>query len=441
MCACVLTVAGAPVPAAIAIPSASNAAAASAIPSASNAAAASTIPSASNAAAASAATGADSPGDSHSLSQAQVAAQIAQADRLRADLMRASTVLSTATRQLTALAERSDELLGTLADARAAGVAATAKATEEQTRLGSLTKDVAAAQDDLGRWAHDTYIQGSGPLEGLAAMVQVLTSRSPADSADSLGLLQYLADQRSHSFDHLVDLTTAQRKATDAAATARDEADQAAAVAAQTKTSLDIAVREQQAALEVFRIAEGGQIARANTLRGRLLGSRDTGALAADRRLAEALAGAGAGVGLVTVTGTCRADNGVYPNGRLPASALCPVHGAPGEYLRQAPAAAFNALSRAYQRDTGSPLCVTDAYRPYAEQVAVAKAKPALAATPGTSKHGLGIAVDLCGGVRRLGSAAHLWMKQHAPLYGWFHPAWAEPGGSMPEPWHWEFAG
>jgi len=43
--------------------------------------------------------------------------------------------------------------------------------------------------------------------------------------------------------------------------------------------------------------------------------------------------------------------------------------------------------------------------------------------------------------VQSFGTAAHVWMQQNAPLYGWYHPAWAEPSGSMPEPWHWEFAG
>jgi LAS superfamily LD-carboxypeptidase LdcB len=32
-------------------------------------------------------------------------------------------------------------------------------------------------------------------------------------------------------------------------------------------------------------------------------------------------------------------------------------------------------------------------------------------------------------------------MQQNAALYGWFHPAWAQAGGSLPEPWHWEYAG
>ena len=32
-------------------------------------------------------------------------------------------------------------------------------------------------------------------------------------------------------------------------------------------------------------------------------------------------------------------------------------------------------------------------------------------------------------------------MKANAPAYGFVHPDWAEPGGSRPEPWHWEYVG
>jgi LAS superfamily LD-carboxypeptidase LdcB len=67
--------------------------------------------------------------------------------------------------------------------------------------------------------------------------------------------------------------------------------------------------------------------------------------------------------------------------------------------------------------------------------------KPWLAAVPGTSNHGWGTAVDLCGGVEAFGTATHLWMLENAPAFGWFHPSWAKPGGGRPEPWHWEFAG
>ena len=103
-------------------------------------------------------------------------------------------------------------------------------------------------------------------------------------------------------------------------------------------------------------------------------------------------------------------------------------------------AMAFNAMSNAYQQQTGSALCVADSYLSYAEQVAVLLERPGLAATPGTSQHGLGLATDLCGGVQDFASPAHLWMQRYAPLYGWFHPAWVEPSGVLPEPWHWEFA-
>ena len=67
----------------------------------------------------------------------------------------------------------------------------------------------------------------------------------------------------------------------------------------------------------------------------------------------------------------------------------------------------------------------------YADRVAV----------PGTSRHGYGVALDLGCGVEQFGTDAHRWMKDNGPRFGWVHPAWAEPGGSMPEPWHWEFAG
>lgn len=137
----------------------------------------------------------------------------------------------------------------------------------------------------------------------------------------------------------------------------------------------------------------------------------------------------------------CSHDERTYPNGRVPASALCSLRGDRAESLRPRAAAAFNALSQAYEKATGRPLCVTDSYRSFAEQVAVKAKRGKWAATPGTSEHGLGKAVDLCGGVDQFGSAAHRWMQQNAPRYGWEHPSWAHAGGSLPEPWHWEFVG
>ena len=120
-------------------------------------------------------------------------------------------------------------------------------------------------------------------------------------------------------------------------------------------------------------------------------------------------------------------------------AALCRLGSDPRHRLQRDAARAFDALSRAHQDETGQPLCITDSYRSYAEQVRLFRVKPTLAAVPGTSNHGWGLAVDLCGGVERFDGAAHAWMQRHAGEFGWVHPSWAQRGGSRPEPWHWEF--
>jgi LAS superfamily LD-carboxypeptidase LdcB len=62
------------------------------------------------------------------------------------------------------------------------------------------------------------------------------------------------------------------------------------------------------------------------------------------------------------------------------------------------------------------------------------------AAVPGTSVHGWGRAVDFQDptGKMTFGSPGYRWLQANAARFGFFHPAWAEPGGSAPEPWHWE---
>lgn len=132
---------------------------------------------------------------------------------------------------------------------------------------------------------------------------------------------------------------------------------------------------------------------------------------------------------------------GGQANGFLDASTLCPLTDAPGAALSAAAAAAFNRLSEHAKATTGAPLCVTSSYRPYGAQVAVYREKPGLAAVPGTSNHGWGLAVDLGCGVERFGSDAHRWMQANAGQFGYVHPSWAQQGGSRPEPWHWEFVG
>ncbi len=131
---------------------------------------------------------------------------------------------------------------------------------------------------------------------------------------------------------------------------------------------------------------------------------------------------------------------GGYPNGLIPPSALCPL-GVAGHALRCDAAAAYRAMSTAYASEFGEPLCITDSYRTYAAQVRLYGEKPALAAVPGTSDHGWGLAVDLCGGIETFGTAPYRWMVANAGRFGWLHPTWADPGNGREEPWHWEFAG
>jgi zinc D-Ala-D-Ala carboxypeptidase len=128
-----------------------------------------------------------------------------------------------------------------------------------------------------------------------------------------------------------------------------------------------------------------------------------------------------------------------FANGQLARTALCTLWDGKHQ-LRSDAAVSMAKLNVAYQQEFGKPLCVTDGYRTLAQQIKVKAQRGYLAADPGTSVHGLGRAVDLCGGVESFGTKAHKWMVDNAPRYGWKNPEWALPGGSGPsEAWHWEY--
>lgn len=134
-------------------------------------------------------------------------------------------------------------------------------------------------------------------------------------------------------------------------------------------------------------------------------------------------------------------------NGRLPAAMLSIIKshvGAFGATRRAQPAAAnsFDRLDAAFYKRFGKHIYITDSYRTYAEQVAVKKAKGWLAAQPGTSNHGWGLALDLGSNINVRSSAEHKWMASEARAYGWINPAWAVPGAvgfQKDEPWHFEY--
>lgn len=84
-------------------------------------------------------------------------------------------------------------------------------------------------------------------------------------------------------------------------------------------------------------------------------------------------------------------------NGRLKQSEL--GHIGNGLYLRKDAARAFNQLNAKVKKRFGRGLGVVSAYRPYAKQQYLwnlyLSGRGNLAARPGTSNHGLGLAVDL----------------------------------------------
>ena len=373
------------------------------------------------------------------LTPAELAAQLRLANSLRTDLMRSGAQVAAANARLERLSAQAGTLLADLAETRRAQAAAESDAALQRSRLVTVGLQVQAARSALGQLASDSYIRGGGPLGDVAAILEVLTAPAPDRSTNSVATVQYLVNARTRILNRVDALRTAQAMTSARAAAASGRAKAASGKALKAKTVLDAVIADQRTALNGLQAAQAGQVSKAAGVRGSLLRSEQARARTADMRLAEALRGQDFSL-LIAQSSRCGMGRSDFLNGMWPARALCPLYAAPGEGLRRSAALAFNAMSIAYQKQTGSALCVTDAYRSYAEQVAVKRTRPGLAATPGTSEHGFGLAVDLCGGVQSFASPAHLWMKRYGPLYGWFHPAWAEPSGTMPEPWHWEFA-
>jgi hypothetical protein len=286
----------------------------------------------------------------------------------------------------------------------------------------------------LGRWAREAY--GEGEIAINPALGTILEGGSTDDLGRALTYLQRVGDSKGRAVEEYAAAALRQADAASAAEVAREQARTASQAAARARQAADAAVTAQQARLATLEelLADAQDAAADAQARSDNLARARSIALArsAQREL-----------NVVTgVTGECRGgDLTAYGNGLIPLAVLCPLWGTPGHFLRADAAYAFNRMSQAYAQRFGEPICVTDSYRDYDSQVRLYATKPNLAAVPGTSNHGWGTATDLCGGVQHFGTASHEWLAVNAGVYGWFHPAWAEPGGSRPEPWHWEFAG
>ena len=131
---------------------------------------------------------------------------------------------------------------------------------------------------------------------------------------------------------------------------------------------------------------------------------------------------------------------GSYENGKIPDSELQALSFSPGNKMNKKAAIAMEEMNKAYKADNGSDLTINEAYRDCATQIRYSKelGSRAAPAPPCVSNHGWGLAADI--EVGAFGSSTYNWLKANAHKYGYVHPAWAEPGGSNPEQWHWEYA-
>ncbi|MCP2267439.1 D-alanyl-D-alanine carboxypeptidase [Promicromonospora thailandica] len=137
---------------------------------------------------------------------------------------------------------------------------------------------------------------------------------------------------------------------------------------------------------------------------------------------------------------TCPEDDQTWhpDSGKVPESDLAPIPWDPGFRIRADVLESFVALDAAYQAEFGVHLTINSAYRTYEEQTELYDPSSPIAAAPGCSNHGLGLAVDIGGGVQTFDTPQYTWLKQNAGAHGWTHPDFAEPDGRVPEPWHWE---
>lgn len=370
------------------------------------------------------------------LTTTDLAAQIDSANQIWAQITASNTVLSVALKELQGLSTQSNALLESLTEARAAETAATASAAQAKIELEVLQARLDRARAIVREWAFQAYSEGGTGGEMLS-MLDAMRAEE-AEVGDPLGDLSYLTDQRVRALEEVRALTARQRELTASRDAAQKVATDAAAKIVREKAALDVLVEKQKTKLAALQKTQAQDVAKAGPVAAYLVGIQTPEAKAAYVKLQKVL---GAPIAAAGVGKPCSTASGSYPNGMFPAAALCPLWQASGEMLSPRAAAAFNAMSQAYARQTGSPICVTDSYRSLPDQYSTKAKRGRFAARPGTSRHGLGMALDLCGGINNFGSPAHLWMKQNAPLYGWFHPSWASPSGATPEPWHWEYVG
>ncbi|WP_263119180.1 M15 family metallopeptidase [Cellulomonas fimi] len=259
---------------------------------------------------------------------------------------------------------------------------------------------------------------------------------APQVDADALALSAELTAQeqdflsdRSRTADVAASRQVQQRAADRAAAAAQAQAEAEAAAAAAA------AAAEQAAAEEEAARAAAAEATSAPP--GAPTSSRIAGWV--DGRPVDANGN------VLWVTSVPTAD-GDGSNGHMPMSAMCAIGWGTDQlgftqYLRCDAADALTALNDAYRAAFGASLDLDLTYRSYEDQVAMKAALGGLAATPGTSSHGLGLALDVQEWPQTygFGTERYQWLVANAPTYGWYAPDRVREGQPYAEYWHFEY--
>lgn len=315
---------------------------------------------------------------------------------------------------------------------------ATTGAISQSVRATSALKRTATARRQLLGYAGSLYRTGMVD-SSMLILTDALSATHPQQLFGGLGLVKRVATTRTDALTGLAEAEAEQALAESSAQSAAATARAASATAAQAKKAADAVVATYTRQVSARRIALTRTTNTLTFARLREANMKRAYDVARDRGW---VPGAATTAAKEARDAVCKGqDVSGYPNGEIPAAALCPIWGVKGPRLRADAAASFSDMAKEYAALFGAPICVTDSYRGFGAQVAVKIEKPDLAATPGMSNHGWGLATDLCDGIQTFGTPQHQWLSENSMRYGWFLPAWAQAGGSKPEPWHWEFAG
>ncbi|MEE1619913.1 SH3 domain-containing protein [Zafaria sp. Z1313] len=129
-------------------------------------------------------------------------------------------------------------------------------------------------------------------------------------------------------------------------------------------------------------------------------------------------------------------------NGKLPSSALVAIPWDPQKNLIAGPALAdLTRMNAAFKKKFGRDLEVDLTYRTLGMQrYLYTDLGPMIAARPGTSSHGWGLAIDFPETKPYgFGGAYYTWLKKYSKQWGWVHHKRLEQGSPYAEAWHFEY--